>query len=103
MLRINDSQKHKSLYTWELCDVIINFQCAQDLLFWRIINSKLLQYVIDNLNLKGKVFFETHCRGKMSEEFERSLIRCGAPCQLVFTLQKLRSVLPSLKPLVDVP
>ena len=25
MLRINDPQKHKDLYTWELYDVIINF------------------------------------------------------------------------------
>ena len=40
MLRINDSQKHKVLYTWELYDVIFNFQCVQDLLFWRIIYSK---------------------------------------------------------------
>ena len=40
MLRISDPQKHKVLYTWELYDVIINFQCVQDLLFLRIINSK---------------------------------------------------------------
>ena len=46
MLRINDPQKHKSLYTWELSDVIINFQCVQDLLFLRIINSK--QPVLSN-------------------------------------------------------
>ena len=31
MLRINDLQKHKVLYTWELYDVIINFQCVQNL------------------------------------------------------------------------
>ena len=40
MLRISDPQKHKVLYTWELYDVIINFQCVQDLLFLRIINLK---------------------------------------------------------------
>ena len=28
MLRINDQQKHKVLYTWELNDVIINLQHA---------------------------------------------------------------------------
>ena len=39
MLRINDQQKHKVLYTWELNDVIINLQCVQDLSFLRIINS----------------------------------------------------------------
>ena len=31
MLRINGPQKHKVLYSWELYDVIINFQCVQDL------------------------------------------------------------------------
>ena len=40
MLRINDPQKHKVLYTWELYDIIINFQCVQDLLFLWIINLK---------------------------------------------------------------
>ena len=40
MLRINDPQKHKVLYTWELYEVITNFQCVQDLVFLRIINSK---------------------------------------------------------------
>ena len=40
MLRLDDPQKHKVLYTWELYDVIVNFQCVQDLLFLRIINSK---------------------------------------------------------------
>ena len=40
ILRTNDPQKHKILYTWQLYDVIINFQCVKDLLFLRIINSK---------------------------------------------------------------
>ena len=40
MLRINDLQKHKVLYTRELYDVIVNFQCVQDLLFLQIIESK---------------------------------------------------------------
>ena len=40
MLQINDPQKHKALYTWELYDVIIDFHYVQDLLFLRIINSK---------------------------------------------------------------
>ena len=38
MIRINDPQKHKVLYTWELYDDIINYEC---ILFLRIINSKL--------------------------------------------------------------
>ena len=40
MLRINDPQKHKVFYTWELYDVIINFHCVQDLVFLRIIHSE---------------------------------------------------------------
>ena len=40
MLQINDLQKHKVLYTWELYDVIIDFQCVQDVLLLQIINSK---------------------------------------------------------------
>ena len=40
MFRINDPKKHKVLYKWELYDVIINFQCVQDLVFLRIINFK---------------------------------------------------------------
>ena len=39
-LRINDPQKHKVLYKWELYDFIINFKCVQDLLLLRTINSK---------------------------------------------------------------
>ena len=34
MLRINDPQKHKALCTLELFDVIINFQCVQDILLF---------------------------------------------------------------------
>ena len=37
MRRINDPQKHKVLHTWELYDVIINFQHVQDLVPLRII------------------------------------------------------------------
>ena len=36
MLRINDPQKHKALYTWSHVH-IINFQYVQDLVFLRII------------------------------------------------------------------
>ena len=36
MLRINDAQKRKVLYIWELYDVIINFQSVQVLVFLRM-------------------------------------------------------------------
>ena len=63
MLRINDRQKHKVLYTWELYDVIINFQCVifADHLLKVVSAGKFLQYVIANLNLKGLSFFCTLC------------------------------------------
>ena len=40
-------------------------------------------------------------RGKCTEAFARALHRCKAPCTVVMTLRKLRSVLPSLKPSVE--
>ena len=45
MLRINDPQKH----TREFDDIIINFQCVQDLVFLRAMNSK--QSVLSNSTL----------------------------------------------------
>ena len=36
----------------------------------------------------GKLVFLQY-RGKISEEFEQSLIICGAPCQLVFYSTKV--------------
>ena len=61
MLRMNDPLKHKVLYTWELYDVIINFQCVQELLFLRIINSKQSQiyyksYIVGSLDYEGLLF-----------------------------------------------
>ena len=40
-------------------------------------------------------------RGKCTEAFARALHRCKAPCTVVMTLRKLRSVSPSLKPSVE--
>ena len=37
-------------------------------------------------------------RGKCSEDYARSLHRCQAPCNIIFTLRKLKTLLPSLKP-----
>ena len=41
-------------------------------------------------------------RGKLSEKFEGALKRLDAPCKVIFTLRKLKTCLPSLKPHVDV-
>ena len=40
-------------------------------------------------------------RGKTSEDFARALHKINAPCRVVMTLRKLKTVLPSLKPSVD--
>ena len=37
-------------------------------------------------------------RGRLSEKFENSLKRIEAPCKVVFTLRKVKTLLPSLKP-----
>ena len=41
-------------------------------------------------------------RGKLSEKFEGALKKLEAPCKVIFTLRKLKTCLPSLKPSVDV-
>lgn len=40
-------------------------------------------------------------RGKSTEDYARALHKLNAPCMLVMTLRKLKSVLPSLKPPVE--
>ena len=40
MVRINDPQKQKVLYTLEIKNNVILFPCVQGLVFLRIINSK---------------------------------------------------------------
>ena len=40
-------------------------------------------------------------RGKVTEDYARSLHKINAPCTIVMTLRKMKTVLPSLKPRVD--
>jgi len=40
-------------------------------------------------------------RGKCTEDFARSLHHCKAPCSIIMTLRKLKTVLPSLKPPIE--
>ena len=42
-------------------------------------------------------------RGKVSEKFKESLTRIKAPSKIIFTTCKLKSTLPSLKPVVEMP
>ena len=40
-------------------------------------------------------------RGKCSEAYARALHQIEAPCQIIFTLRKLKTIMPSLKPPVE--
>ena len=40
-------------------------------------------------------------RGKCTEDYARKLHQCKAPCNIIMTLRKLKTVLPSLKPQVE--
>jgi len=42
-------------------------------------------------------------RGKFTEDFARSLHMCKAPCSVIMTMRKLKTVLPSLKTQVEKP
>jgi hypothetical protein len=48
---------------------------------------------------KKLVFLEY--RGRVSEKFERSLKKLQTPCKVVFTLRKIKTALPSLKPTIE--
>ena len=50
--------------------------------------------------LEDKLMFIEY-RGKVSEKFEQSLKKCNAPVKIIFTLRKLKSSMPSLKPPVE--
>ena len=51
----------------------------------------------------GKRLIFIEYRGKVTEDYCRSLRKINAPCQPVLTLRKLKTVMPSLKPAVDKP
>ena len=40
-------------------------------------------------------------RGKCTEQFAKALHNCKAPCRVIMTLRKLKTVMPSLKPEVE--
>ena len=48
-----------------------------------------------------KIMVMINYRGKVSKDFVRSLHRINAPCNVIMTLRKLKTVLPSLKPSVE--
>ena len=50
---------------------------------------------------KDKFRFFVQYRGKSTDQFAKALHDCQAPCVVVMTLRKLRTVMPSLKPPVE--
>ena len=48
-----------------------------------------------------KFRFFVQYRGKNTEEFARSLHKCQAPCKVIMTLRKLKTVTPALKPSIE--
>ena len=45
--------------------------------------------------------FYVEYRGKVSDQFKRSLNKLNAPCNVIFTLRKLKTILPPLKASVE--
>ena len=54
----------------------------------------------DNSGKAGKTRLRVQYRGKCTEDYARALHKANAPCSVVMTLRKLKTVLPSLKPTV---
>ena len=54
----------------------------------------------DEEAMEKKMIFLQY-RGKITENFERKLNRINAPCKIVMTIRKIKTVMPSLKIPVD--
>ena len=50
---------------------------------------------------RDKFMYFIQYRGKCTEEYARALHKVNAPCRIIMTLRKLKTVLPSLKPPVE--
>ena len=66
----------------------------------KIRETKTVDAEEENDETEKKLIFVQY-RGKITENFERSLNKINAPCKIITTLKKTRSLLPSLKPPVD--
>ena len=66
----------------------------------RIIHREIADSTSDDEEEETKHLVFLQYRGKPCEDYVKSLRRLGAPCKIVLTLRKLKTVLPSLK--VDV-
>ena len=52
------------------------------------------------LQTKTNLVFFVQYRGKTTDELAQKLHHVNAPCRIVMTLRKLKTMLPSLKPAV---
>ena len=56
---------------------------------------------VHSIEDKDKFRLFIQYRGKCSEHYARALHKIQAPCRVIMTLRKLKTVLPSLKPPID--
>ena len=56
---------------------------------------------VHNIEDKHKFKLFVQYRGKCSDQYARALHNIQAPCRVIMTLRKLKTVLPSLKPPVE--
>ena len=66
-----------------------------------IIDPEISTGIEESVDEDDKKLFFLQYRGKLTENFKKSLERIKAPCKTILTLQKLKTVLPTLKPPVD--
>ena len=64
-------------------------------------DSSVEGHDIGDRDKKDLFKFFVQYRGKCTEHFAKALHNCKAPCRLVMTLRKLKTVMPSLKPEVE--
>ena len=67
----------------------------------KIIDSNSEQQHVEKEDQKEAKLIFIQYRGRITEKFEQSLKRCTAPCKVVYTLRKVKSVLLSLKTPVE--
>ena len=63
-------------------------------------NDKEIEKPEEKESVDEKMIFLQY-RGKLTDKFKCSLRKLGVPIKIILTLRKLRTVLPSLKPLIE--
>ena len=102
---------YRSCTSWELvheslerAKVILTNNQYPPRFFEKIIHDTLTRIVGDIRAEKEKpkeFLLFLQYRGKNSETYARDLRKIGAPCRVIFSLRKLKTVTPSLKPPVE--